>query len=277
MADLAETRIRENVVVWTLGGEDVPTSYGANCTAIAGRDATLVVDPLIAPAHARLVGEAAARAGLPPVRWVVLTHHHTDHALGASWFAARGAAVVAHEACRRGMAAAHPGLLAERRRVPALVALFADAEPYAPAVTFTERVAIDLGGTAVEVLHPGHGHTEGDAVVHVASASVVVCGDLVSNRYHVNFEDASLAGFDRGLERLLALGAATYVPGHGRPGARAIVEEERRYVREIRTLVAGARGSGATPADVEESIRRAFPGFSLAMVLGDTVRRFSAE
>ncbi len=272
---LSETRVADGVFVWTLGGEEVATSYGANCTAIAGRGATLLVDPLIAPAHARLVEGAVSRAGLPPVRWIVLTHHHTDHALGSSWFAARGATVVAHAECGRGMRKSHPGLIAERLRVPALMNLFADSESHAPDVTFTDSVAIDLGGLEVVVRHPGHGHTAGDAIVHVPSRALAVCGDLVSNAYHVNFEDASPDGFEDGLEKLLALGAATYVPGHGAPGGREIVERQFAYVRTIGRIVAEESGSGSDPEEIAAAIAGAFPGFRLAMVLPDTVRRFS--
>ncbi len=275
MTDLIETRVRDDVVVWTLGGEEIATSYGANCTAVVGRDATLLVDPLIAPAHARLVEEAVARAGAPPVRWVVLTHHHTDHALGSSWFARRRATVVAHVECARGMEAAHPRLIAERRRVPKLAPLFADAESRPPGLTFTDSVSIDLGGLQVEALHPGHGHTAGDAVVRVTARSLVVSGDLVSNGYHVNFEDASLDGFEEGLHRLLAFDAATYVPGHGAPGSREIVQRQLAYDRTVEKLVGEGRASKSEAGEIAESIAREFPGFRLGIVLPDTVRRFS--
>jgi cyclase len=275
MPALAEIRLRDNVFVWTLGGESIPTSYGANCTAIAGRDATLLVDPLIAPAHARLVEESVGRSAKAPVRWVVLTHHHTDHALGAAWFARRGATVVAHEQCRRGMEAAHPGLIAERRRVPELAGLFDDAESIPPAVTFTDSLTIDLGGTEVAVRHPGHGHTPGDAIVHVPAASTAVCGDLVSNGYHVNFEDASLDGYEEGLRRLLALDASVYVPGHGAPGGREIVERQLEYGKRVRRLVEEGRAARRPTGQIAASIARAFPGFRLEIVLSDAVRRFS--
>ncbi|HWC64775.1 MAG TPA: MBL fold metallo-hydrolase [Thermoanaerobaculia bacterium] len=270
MTEPRETRVRENVAVFTFGGGEMTTSWGANCTAIGGREATLLVDPLIAPAHARAVGDAVAERFAAPVRWVVLTHHHTDHALGASWFARKGATVVSHEQCRRGIETFHPGLIAERRRDRALAGLFADAECVPPALTFSDEIGIDLGGVRARVFHPGHGHTAGDAAVHVPEESVVVCGDLVSNGYHVNFEDASLSGFVAGLERLRALGAATYVPGHGAPGGREIVEAQEAYLAAIREL---AR-EGGTEADLVERIRGAFPGFLLGMVLPDTARRF---
>jgi cyclase len=270
MTELNVTRIRENVAVFTFGGEEMTTSWGANCIAVGGREATLLVDPLIAPAHARAVGEAVAERFAAPVRWIVLTHHHTDHALGASWFARKGATVVAHQECRRGIETFHPGLIAERRRDHAVAGLFIDAECAPPALTFSDQMTIDLGGTRARVFHPGHGHTAGDAAVHVPEESVVVCGDLVSNGYHVNLEDASLAGFDAGLERLLSIGASTYVPGHGRPGGREIVEAQKAYFAAVREL---ARGGG-TETDFVERIRGAFPGFLLGMVLPDTARRF---
>jgi glyoxylase-like metal-dependent hydrolase (beta-lactamase superfamily II) len=113
---LVETRVREDVLVFTLGGEEIATSYGANCTAVVGREAVLLVDPFIAPIFARLVEEKLRESTPAPVRHVLLTHHHTDHALGAGRFAARGVEVIAHPACRDRMAAEHPDLIASRRR-----------------------------------------------------------------------------------------------------------------------------------------------------------------
>ena len=275
MPNLVETPVRENVRVFTLGGDTIPSSYGANCTAVEGRDATLVIDPLIAPAHARLVAAALRERKAPPVRFVVLTHHHTDHALGSSFFASLGATVFGHERCRDGMKTEHPELIAARRLDPALADLFADAASVAPAVCFSESVTLDLGGVEVRVVHPGHGHTSGDAIVNLPGESVAVCGDLVSNGYHVNFEHASIDGVTRGLERLLALGARTYLPGHGAAGGREIVEAQMRYVTTVREAVRQGRGGGKSSGEILDGIRTVFPGYLLEIVLPDTVRRFS--
>ena len=70
---LVETRPRQNVFVWTLGGERIATSYGANCTAVIGKTAVLVVDPFIAPVFARLVEERLRRRTSVPLRHVLLT------------------------------------------------------------------------------------------------------------------------------------------------------------------------------------------------------------
>lgn len=260
---LQETSIRENVRVLTLGDEGIETSYGANCTAVAGREAVLLVDPLIAPAHARQVEAALLRWTPLPVRYVALTHHHTDHALGAAYFAARGATVVAHEACAARMAAEHPGLVASRRKDPALMALFGEAEACAPSVCFEDGVTLDLGRIRALVIHTGPGHTSGDAIVYLPEASVAVCGDLVSHGYHVNYEDASPANLGRGLDALLALGARSYVPGHGPAGGPELLEAQSQYH-------AAARAASAEPEKTAATLSRAFPGHRLEIVLEAT-------
>jgi glyoxylase-like metal-dependent hydrolase (beta-lactamase superfamily II) len=254
-AVLRETRLRENAWAWTLGGDRIETSYGANCVAVAGRDSILVVDSLIAPAFARLLEAALSEKSALPVRHVVLTHHHTDHALGASWFAARGAEVLAHPACRDAMAAEHPGLVRARREIPQLAELFRDAEPHLPTALVEESVEIDLGGSRARVLHPGAGHTAGDLVVHFERESIVACGDLVSVGYHVNYEDAAVEKLEDGLRALSDLDARTYVPGHGPAGGGEILDEQARYHAAV-----------AAAADVSQ-LRDAFPNHALAELL----------
>src|SRR5580765_4585666 len=177
MSGLRQRSIGGNIRVWTFGGGSVASSYGSNCGAVIGRDAVLLVDPFIAPALARLAEGALSEETPLPVRAVVLTHHHTDHAMGAGYFLAAGAQVIAHRACRDRMAAEHAGLIASRRRQPEIAALFEDAEAYEPSRTFETEMTLDPGGTQVRILHPGHNHTPGDAVVHLPGESVVFCGD----------------------------------------------------------------------------------------------------
>jgi hypothetical protein len=103
-----------------------------------------------------------------------------------------------------------------------------------------------------------------------------VCGDLVSNGYHVNFEDASPDGFAGGLDWLLALGAETYVPGHGASGGREVVEAQKRYFDRVSAAVTDGVAFGHSESEIVDELRRSFPGYLLEVVLPETVRRFSA-
>ena len=272
MSAIARTRVTARVHSFTLGSDTIQTSYGANAVAVLGKGAVLLVDPFIAPAHARLLEAALRELTADPVRFVVLTHHHTDHALGSGWFAGRGAILIAHEACRRRMAAEHSGLIAERRKDPVLAGLFDDAVSVLPGAAFEGWLPLLLGGVRVEIRHAGHGHTPGDAFLFLPEERVAVCGDLVSNGYHVNYEDASAAGFRVAMDALLALRADTFIPGHGMPGGREIVEKQIRYQQEVSTLVRVAASRDAAL----RSLKERFPGYLLEEVLPSAVAAFAA-
>lgn len=267
---LRETVLSPRLVVLTLGGDRLLTSWGTNCVAFASGAGTLLVDPLIAPAHARLVEEALRRRGFPEVRHVVLTHHHTDHTLGAAWFAAQGAAVVAHVHCADEMAAQHPAILAARRRDPELAPLFADALPCAPAVRFEHRHLIELGDAQVDVRHLGPGHTRGDAVVLFPSEGAVACGDLVFAGYHFNYEEAAIAELPRRLDDLARLPASFFIPGHGPPGGRELLDDQARYHAEVARIVASA----ASPAAARAAIEARFPGRALPDAIASAIAAF---
>lgn len=275
MSALSETMVRPGIVVWTLGGETMETSYGTNCTAILDPDGVILVDPLIAPAFARMV-EAALRARTAaPVRAVVLTHHHTDHALGSSYFADQGVPVIAHHACRERMAAEHPGLIQRRQENPLTRELFADAVSRLPTVTFDEGVTLHLGSLEAEIWHPGWAHTPGDAFVFVPGERVAICGDLLWNGYHYNYEDASLPGIRRGLEALRALDADVFIPGHGAPAEAATIDENAAYHDAVEGIVRDAGDRDA--AEVAADLRARFPDYRLDIVIPHAVARVRAQ
>lgn len=261
----------DRIFVLSRGGESLRESFGANCTAVVGESGVLLVDPLIAPSEAARVEEAVGAHTLLPIRFVALTHHHTDHALGAGLFARRGVPVVAHRACAVRMVAEHPDLIAERSGRPELRALFADAETYVPSVKFADRVTLDLGDLSVEVIHPGHGHTPGDAVVWIPSQGVLITGDLVSNGYHVNYEHADRARLASGLDLLCSLGPRIVVPGHGPVASAAEIDRQAEYHAETERVVREGRAASKPPREIEADLAARFPGYALEIVLGDTV------
>jgi len=53
------------------------------------------------------------------------------------------------------------------------------------------------------------------------------------------------------------------------------VDRQLSYVRSVARIVAEGRGRDTDPEEIAEAVAKAFPGLLLAMVLPDTVRRFS--
>jgi cyclase len=274
MADLQETRIRDNVVVWTLGGDSIRTAFGANAVAVIGDDAVLVVDPLIAPAFGHRLAQKLRALTEAPVRYVVFTHHHTDHSWGAAPFEDDGAVLIGHRECRERMLAEHDAVLERRRAQDDIADLFADARLVLPAITFDEGLGLHVGGIEVEVWHPGAAHTPGDAFLFLPDERVTVCGDLVFAGYHYNYEDASSDGARAGLRALQSLDADVFIPGHGAPGGPELLGAQAAYHDAVRDIVAA--GAEKTDDALIEDLRARFPDHRLGLVLPTTVARLRA-
>jgi glyoxylase-like metal-dependent hydrolase (beta-lactamase superfamily II) len=200
---------------------------------VAGDAGVLLVD-----AGPSLRAGAAIRDELPgagpgpspgPVRWLVITHPHFDHVLGAGAFAGAatyGAAGLASATGREMVADAVRHGLDAREAAESAGALAG------PDHEVGGEATLDLGGGRRVVLaNVGPGHTAHDLAVLVpGTPPVVFCGDLVEESGEPQAgPDAHPALWPGALDRLLALGgeAARYVPGHGAVVDAAFVRAQR--------------------------------------------------
>ncbi|RMH12307.1 MAG: MBL fold metallo-hydrolase, partial [Gemmatimonadetes bacterium] len=203
----------------------------SNGAILAGRDAALVVDPGLTPAGARrLLAQAETLSGVP-VRWVVLTHWHPDHALGVTclgYGAAAGGTGPAARAAQRPTVLAHPYTrrrLAEEaartarslaRSLPADTGMGACRVHLPDAVVDTARW-IDLGGRRVRVFHPGRAHTPGDLVVWDPDGRTLAAGDEFMHASSPSMGEGSAFVWRSVLDGLVALEPRHVVAGHFGP------------------------------------------------------------
>ncbi|WP_411106639.1 MBL fold metallo-hydrolase [Streptomyces sp. cmx-4-9] len=207
---------------------------------------TLLVDTAATERRALALREAVLAAGAPFPRTVVNTHHHGDHTYGNGVFAAQ-AVVVGHESARsEQLAAGHqlemiwPGTD------------FGAVEITAPDLTYRDRLTLHVGGTEVQVLHPGTAHTTGDSVVWLPGQGVVFTGDLVFAEGTPFLAMGSLAGSLRALELLRSLDAETVVPGHGPLTDPSAYEATERYLRYVAELAREGRSQGLSPLETAQ-------------------------
>jgi cyclase len=244
--------------------------YVANSVVVLGQDGVLVVDSGAGPNEARVLLAAIRRISDQPVRWVIDTHFHFDHAFGNEAFP--DASIVAHEATREllgrdgltlsGYVAGLPAQIEKARRdsAPSAAALeayqkeLAALVPTGPDLTFSERLTLWLGGREVRLLHLGRGHTAGDVVVHLPQERVVCTGDLF-NGYIGYMGDAYVDEWADTLERLAALDFETVVPGHGTPfkGKDAIAPVQA-CLRDLWRQAASFKRDGVSAADAARRI-----------------------
>jgi glyoxylase-like metal-dependent hydrolase (beta-lactamase superfamily II) len=222
----------------------------ANVTAIGSERGLVVVDTHGSTAAGRTVVEDLGRLGAGSVSAVVNTHWHWDHSFGNAAFREQNPHVPihAHEDAAR--------MLSEQgQHTKGRIAESDD--PHADEVAATELVvpdqlfssarSLDLGDRLVELVFPGRGHTDGDLVVVVPDADVVLGGDLVeeSARPWIGMDSFPLEWYGS-LDVVLSLvGPRTQVvPGHGVPVDRAFVETQRDELAAIGETVRRLAGDG---------------------------------
>src|SRR4051794_38097958 len=153
-----------------------------NVTLVVGDGSALLVDTLSTDAQAGELRTAVERVTRAPLT-VVNTHHHFDHSFGNQVVCGPDTAVWAHEEAARRLRDEAQEL--QRRayrewhdRDRELAEGLAAVTVRPPDRTVHQTATVDVGGRTVELRHLGRGHTDGDLVVHIPDAGVLVAGDL---------------------------------------------------------------------------------------------------
>ena len=213
-----------------------PDDRSANGAVLVGDSIALAVDPGMTPALARrFLARAAAVAGRP-VRYVVLTHWHPDHALGITCLAGRRPIVVAQDNARRALierAAAVAVAMAKGARTAAERLELEQCRPAAPDRGITDRARFDLGGRTVEVFHPGPAHTAGDLIVWEPTERVLVTGDVFMHSASPDMGEAAPLAWVRVLDSLVAFEPGAVVAGHFGPSRPRDLLRFRDYMRTL--------------------------------------------
>jgi len=157
-----------------------------------------------------------------PVKYLLNTHHHGDHASGNVNIRQMGIDIIAHKNIR-----------ANFLRIK---------QPGEPNIVFADQAAVYLGGVEVQLFYLGRGHTNGDTVIYFPDLKTVHTGDLIIDGMPVIDYDAggSAIEFVKTIDNLLKMDFDTMIPGHGRVmkkddvrAYRARFAEMNRRMREL--------------------------------------------
>ena len=231
------------------GNVSVFEGSGGNIAVLTGKDGKVFVDAGITASRPRIL-EAADRLGKEPIRQLINTHWHFDHADGNEWLNAEGAAILAHENT-------HKHLLSAQRvedwdfnfPAPPLAAV--------PTEVFASEKMLKLNDQTLAMKHYGPAHTDSDISVTFSEADILHTGDTFWNGIYP-FIDYSTGGNIKGSiaaaeSNLAATTDKTIVvPGHGRPvSSKAELQAYRDMLVAIHDNVARLKQQGRT---LEETI-----------------------
>jgi cyclase len=220
-----------------------------NMAVLVGDDGVLLVDtgfPELADKLKATVAELSPR----PIRIVLNTNQHFDHADGNEWLAGTGAIVIAHERARARML--------EDQRLPEFSATVV-IPPYPkaalPVVTCGESLTIHFNAEEIRAIHIPNAHSDSDLLYQFVHANVLHTGDLFFPNAipFIAFSGGgSIEGMIRGADRILELcdEKTQVIPGHGPISNRDGVRAFRDLLVTIRDRLTQAIDAGQTVDEV---------------------------
>jgi phosphoglycerate dehydrogenase-like enzyme/glyoxylase-like metal-dependent hydrolase (beta-lactamase superfamily II) len=226
---------------------------GSNNIWVVCEDYVVVFDANF-PTGAKEVVEEIRKRTKKPIRYVLDSHHHGDHAYGNAVFAKEGATIVAQANCARWLRVDGPKEFEDAGRPPAGRPDLRDSFLKQPSLVFDDKLVIDDGKQRIEFLFFGHAHTPGDAFMYLPKHKILCTGDACVNGAFNFMGHADVASWIRVLERAEQLDVKIVLPGHGPVDTRALLTRQKKYFVELRAQVKKGIEAGKDFEAISKSI-----------------------
>jgi cyclase len=275
-------------------------STPANNPVIINDNDVLTIDPGITPAGARALIADIKTLTDKPVKFIVDSHYHYDHAHGNQIFGP-DITLIGHNMTRARLAGEYGDVLKQvtyATNVPPIQGrienlkkqLAAETDPQQKAVlerqiasqqlhwdqeqevkvtppttTFPNSMTLYRGSREIRLMYLGRGHTDTDIVVYLPRERVVCTGDLMEGVISYG-GDAFFDDWPGTLDKLMALDFDTVLPGHGQMfHGKQHIQVFQQYLRDITKQVAALRAQGVSVEDAAKKVdmtaySKEFPG-----------------
>ncbi len=282
----------------------------SNAMVLVGEFDTLVVDSHVTPAAARALLDSLSVITDKPVRYLVNSHYHFDHAHGNQAFP-DGVEIIGHEFTRAKLNGDIGNVLEENTfrsfsdPVPATVAslerqvseesdpqrravleerhrvqrdymnAIGEVDPTPPNITLDRKMTlfqvVANGSREIQLHHFGRAHTGGDVVIYLPQESVLFTGDMMLPGL-AYMGDGHVDEWPATLEAMKTLDFDTWLPGHG-PVVRTRdpIDNFQAYLGDLWERTEAMHRRGVSAADAAAQIDMSDHSGNYAQIRGPGV------
>ena len=242
---LQRERVAENVFAFQ---SEVYAQVTAG--AVIGPNWVVVIDSLATPEETLAIRDFIEQEINLPVRYVINTHYHADHAWGNCFFP--GAIVIGHSLCRQWLEEKGiPSLEEIRQQNPA----YRNIKIILPQITFNEGMISLRVGKKTLCMIPLPGHSYDGIGVLVEEDRVLFGGDACMPLPYI--VDGDVDELISSLKKVSKMGLENIVQGHGEIILRGeidnFIKENLAYLTAIRKAVRKA-SRRKFPMDILEEV-----------------------
>ena len=219
------------------------------------RDSVVVIDPGSSLQAGRMLLKKIRTITKLPVSHVFNTHIHGDHWLGNQ-------AVIA--AFPKAVLIAHPETIKKihEGEGDSWVTLMNQytggftkgTKAVAATVAAKDGEEFKIGGMTFRVHAPAAAHSHTDIMIEAVEDSVIFAGDNILNQTIARMVDGTFKGSIAACDRIAAVNAKYYVPGHGPTGDVSIVTNYRNYLATLFEDVKVQYAQGKSDFEMKDSI-----------------------
>ncbi len=212
---------------------------GANVGCVVGERGVVMVEAPMCPSDARDWLARVRGVTDRPIRFIVTTDHHFDHAVCSSILCPD---LIMHEEAAAAFEHEVKGYVEDlfltyyAARFEEVRGDIARLEIVSPLIVFSHLMVIDLGDVRIELTHVG-GHAKGTSLVYVVEDGVLFAGDNVTHGRHAYMGEMSLDAWLEALHTAAGLEPKLVVPGHGDVGDADTIHTMTRFFTRMKKHV----------------------------------------
>ncbi|MFX0004475.1 MAG: MBL fold metallo-hydrolase [Candidatus Hermodarchaeota archaeon] len=252
------------------------SGMGGNAGFIDIEDYLIIIDTTVNIDAAKDLKKAAIHYTQKEPNFIVITHYHTDHLIGASLFD-KSTQIMTSDRTLKNIHTEG------RKRIKEIKAMDLteleeslknetdewkkkdiendlkfiktvqsdDFTLREPKLTFKEGCVIYGKGESVQMRTFKKAHTDGDVIIYIPEEQVLFAGDLLFAGEDPWLGSGDPEGWISVNEELMTLDFKVVVPGHGKLASKEHFSLENKYIREILDLVKKRIDAGEDPTQIK--------------------------